>query len=169
MSSAKSGWEASRERSETTKSSIFPSSDKAWSRQHYQARTEAASLLLSAAPDRVAIFHPVGFPGRTAFIRTTTIVVDDVWCLTGATHFRRRGVTFDGSAAVASFDRQMENGYSQKVRVFRRASMAAKMAVPAPGNGTPSADWLRLGKPESAFQLVSDWLAEGGLWFIQPL
>jgi len=46
--------------------------------RHYKARTEAVSNLLAAAPDRVAVFHPVGFPGRTAFIRTTSIIVDDV-------------------------------------------------------------------------------------------
>ena len=60
------------------------------------------------------------------------MIVDDVWCLCGATHWRRRGLTFDGSVAVASFDRQMENGYSKKVRAFRRALMAAKLAVEAP-------------------------------------
>jgi hypothetical protein len=53
---------------------------------------------------------------RTAFIRTTSIIVDDVWCLSGATHFRRRGMTFDGSVAIASFDRQMDTGYSRGVR-----------------------------------------------------
>lgn len=153
----------------TPREADFTTKYKGWSRQHYQARSEAAGLLLSAAPDRVAIFHPVGFPGRTAFIRTTSVIVDDVWCLTGATHFRRRGMTFDGSAAVASFDRQMDNGYSKKVRAFRRALMAEKMAVAAPVATSPSADWLRLGTPESCFQLVSDWLAEGGLGFIQPL
>ena len=153
----------------TPRESDFATKYRGWSRQHYRARFEAASLLLAAAPDRFALFHPVGFPGRTAFTRTTTVIVDDVWCLTGATHFRRRGMTFDGSAAVASFDRQMDHGYSQKVRAFRRALLAAKLAVPAPGTGTPSADWLRLGTPESSFQLVSDWLSEGGLGFIQPL
>jgi hypothetical protein len=140
-----------------------------WSREHYQARTEAVGMLLAAAPDRIAVFHPVGFPGRTAFIRTTSVIVDDVWSLVGATHFRRRGMTFDGSVAIASFDRQMDNGYSKNVRAYRRTVMAAKLAIPAPGAGSPSADWLRLGHPETAFQLVSDWLAEGGLGQIQPL
>jgi hypothetical protein len=147
----------------------FASNYPGWSREHYGARTEAVATLLAAAPDRIAVFHPVGFPGRTAFIRTTSVIVDDVWCLTGATHFRRRGLTFDGSVAIASFDRQMDNGYSKNVRAFRRALMAAKMAIPAPGSGSPSADWLRLGHPLSAFELVSDWLAEGGLGQIQPL
>ena len=140
-----------------------------WSREHYKARTEAVGMLLAAAPDRIAVFHPAGFPGRTAYVRTTSVIVDDVWSLVGATHFRRRGMTFDGSVAVASFDRQMDNGYSKNVRTCRRTLMAAKMAIPAPGPTSASADWLRLGHPESAFQLVTDWLAEGGLGLIQPL
>jgi hypothetical protein len=153
----------------TPREADFTANYPGWSREHYKARSEAVGNLLSAAPDRVAVFHPVGFPGRTAFIRTTSVIVDDVWALVGATHFRRRGMTFDGSAAVASFDRQMDNGYSRNVRAYRRNIMAAAMAVPAPGNGSPSADWLRLGKPQSSFELVSDWLSEGGLGQIQPL
>ncbi|MEO7040977.1 MAG: hypothetical protein ABI035_01830 [Gemmatimonadaceae bacterium] len=152
----------------TPRESDFAANYKGWSRQHYRARNDAVSTLLASVPDRVAIFHPVGFPGRSASVRTTTVVVDDVWCLTGATHMRRRGMTFDGSAAIASFDRQMENGYSKNVRAYRRNLMAAKMAVAAPGAGSPSAEWLRLGHPLSAFQLVTDWLNDGGLGRIQP-
>jgi hypothetical protein len=148
--------------------SDFGQKYKSWSRQHYKARNDAVTTLLAAVPDRVAVFHPVGFPVRTAFIRTTTVIVDDVWCLSGATHFRRRGMTFDGSAAIASFDRQMDNGYSKKVRAYRRSLMAAKMAIAPPGAASPSADWLRLGHPLSAFQLVTDWLNDGGLGRIQP-
>jgi hypothetical protein len=148
--------------------SDFAQKYKGWSRQHYKARNDAVSTLLASVPDRVAIFHPVGFPGRAAFVRTTTVIVDDVWCLTGATHIRRRGMTFDGSAAIASFDRQMDNGYSKNVRAYRRNLMATKMAIAAPGTTSPSADWLRLGHPVSAFQMVNDWLNEGGLGKIQP-
>lgn len=152
----------------TPRESDFAQNYKGWSRQHYKARTDAVTALLASVPDRVAIFHPVGFPGRTAFIRTTTVIVDDVWCLSGATHIRRRGMTFDGSAAIASFDRQMDNGYSKNVRAYRRNLMATKMAVPSPGAASPSADWLRLGHTASAFQLVTEWLSEGGLGRIQP-
>jgi hypothetical protein len=153
----------------TPRESDFAANYPGWSREHYKARLEAVTTLLAAEPGRIAVFHPVGFPGRTAFIRTTSVIVDDVWALVGATHFRRRGMTFDGSAAIASFDRQMSSGYSKKVREYRRNLMAAKMAIAAPGASTPSADWLRLGQPESAFQLVTAWLSQGGLGFIQPL
>ena len=143
---------------------------KGWWRQHFQARSEALGNLLAAAPDRVALFHPVGFPGRTAFIRTTSVIVDDIWCMVGTTHFRRRGMTFDGSSAIVSFDRQFEHGYSRKVRQYRRALMAAKLRIAAPPpSGPPTADWLRLGRPASAYDLVSDFLAQGGLGRVQPL
>jgi hypothetical protein len=143
---------------------------RGWWRQHYQARSEAVGTLLAAAPDRVAVFHPVGFPGRTAFIRTTSVIVDDVWSLVGSTHIRRRGMTFDGSSAIASFDRELEHGYSRKVQRYRRDLMAAKLrvAAPAPG-GALSGDWVRLSRPASAFDLVADLLAQGGLGRIQPL
>jgi hypothetical protein len=148
----------------------FATNFRSWWRQHYQARVEAFGDLVAAAPGRVALFHPVGFPGRTAFIRTTSVIVDDVWCLVGATHFRRRGMTFDGSAAIASFDRRLEYGYSRNVRAYRRALMAAKLKVQAPAPGSaPSGDWLRLARPDSAFELVADLLAQGGLGRIQPL
>ena len=153
----------------TPRKSDFATNYPGWGREHYKARTEAVSNLLAAAPDRILAFHPVGFPGRTAFIRTTSIVVDDVWSLVGATHFRRRGMTFDGSVAIASFDRQMDNGYSRGVRDYRRALMAAKMAIAAPGGQSPSTEWMRLAMPQSAFALVTDWIAQGGLGTIQPL
>lgn len=149
----------------TPRLSAFAANDPGWSREHCRARTEAASSLLAAAPDRISVFDPVGFPGRRAAVRTTSVIVDDVWCLVGATHFRRRGLTFDGSAAGASFDRPSDKGDSTKLRADRRA----RMAVPDPGTAAPSADWLRLGSPESAFQLVRDWLNQGGLGQIQPL
>jgi hypothetical protein len=62
----------------------------------------------------------------------------------------------------------MDNGYSKKVRAFRRVLMAAKLGVAVP-TGPPTSDWVRLGRPESAFELVKDWLDEGGLGRIQPL
>lgn len=69
-----------------------------------QLRTEALQALTGIAPARVAAFHPNAFPGRAARVPGTAVVVDDVYSLTGATHLRRRGISFDGSAAVASVD-----------------------------------------------------------------
>jgi hypothetical protein len=46
--------------------------------------------------------------------------------------------------------------------------MANRLGVPTPV-GSATADWLRLGHPQSAFELISDWLSEGGLGRIQRL
>jgi hypothetical protein len=154
----------------TPRESDFSAKYRGWSRQHFRARAQAVSDLVAVDRDRVAAFHPVGFPGRTAFVRSTAVIVDDVYAFVGATHWRRRGMTFDGSAAIASFDRQLESGYSRNVRAFRRQLMAAKLRVQTPAAGaTPPGEWLRLGRPTSAFELVQNWLTAGGLGFIQPL
>lgn len=133
-------------------------------------RSEAINLLLAAGAARVAAFHPRGFPGRWAQIRSTTVIVDDVWCMTGATHFRRRGMTFDGSLALASFDRSIVDGYSKKVRDFRRQLMAAKLQVtPVDATGSPTSEWIRLQSPAAAFDLVSNLVNQGGLNKLGPL
>ncbi len=133
-------------------------------------RAEAITLLQSAGAARVMAFHPRGFPGRWAQLRTTTVIVDDVWCLSGGTHFRRRGMTFDGSLSVASFDHMIDGGYSRKVRAFRRQLMAAKLQVkPTDSGGLPTAEWLRLQSPSSAFDLISDLVIAGGLDRLAPL
>lgn len=139
-------------------------------RRAIKQRSEAIDLLRAADATRVTVFHPRGFPGRWAQLRSTTVIVDDIWCLTGATHFRRRGMTFDGSVAIASFDRDIDEGYSRKVRAFRRALMAAKLAVtPTDGTGLPTSEWVRLQRPASAFDLVADLVQQGGLGRLAPL
>lgn len=135
-----------------------------------QQRTLAVEALQAVAPARVAVFHPLGFPGRWANIRTTNIIVDDVWSLSGATHLRRRGMTFDGSVALATLDHEIEAGYSRKIRHFRRALMAAKLGVSrVDEQGNVSANWIRLQSPDSAFDLVDDLLKQGGLGKLAPL
>ncbi|MDP9075219.1 MAG: hypothetical protein M3N98_13865, partial [Actinomycetota bacterium] len=139
-----------------------------WVRRAYADRAEAVGAVKGAAPDRVVAFHPVGFPGRAAVLRTTVVIVDDVWCLTGASHWRRRGMTFDGAADVVSFDRQLEDGYSKKIRDFRRSRMAALLQVDPAAAAGASGDWLRLARPRSAFEEVADLLAQGGLGRVVP-
>ncbi len=140
-----------------------------WTRQALKARAAAVADLRAAAPGRVLVFHPVGFPGRATAIRSTTVIVDDVWCLTGAAHWRRRGLTFDGSAAVASFDRRLVDGVSAGVRDHRRALLAALLRVPVPGpTDAPSADWVMLGRPAGAFIALRRLLEQGGLGRVEP-
>ena len=154
----------------TPRLSDFADNYRTFHRQHYAARLEAYNELRKKAPDRVLVFHPVGFPGRTAYIRTTSVIVDDVWCLIGATHFRRRGMTFDGSVAIASYDRRITEGYSTGVRNYRRDLMAAKLHVAPPSGSQPlSGEWVRLGRPASAFDVVNDLLAQGGYGRIQSI
>lgn len=141
-----------------------------FARRAFAQRKEAYDLLASAAPGRVAAFHPKGFPGRAAQIRSTCVIVDDVWSLTGATHIRRRGMTFDGSAAVASFDRDIADGYSRKVQAQRVALLAARLGIARlDGDGLPTPEFLRLARPSSAFALIRDLLAQGGGGVVQPL
>ncbi len=133
-------------------------------------REEAVNILTAAGPGRVAAFHPRGFPGRHAVLPSTTVIVDDVWSLSGATHFRRRGMTFDGSAAVASLDRTIANGYSAKVQAQRQRLMAAKLGVTqSDAAGLPTPEFLRLARPATAFALIADLLAQHGLGMISPL
>ncbi|MDK3074317.1 hypothetical protein QO034_14515 [Sedimentitalea sp. JM2-8] len=139
-------------------------------RQAIAQREEAVNMLATAAPGRVAAFHPRGFPGRHAVLPTTNVIVDDIWSMTGATHLRRRGMTFDGSAAVASLDRTMAQGYSAKIQTQRQGLMAAKLGVTrTDAAGLPTPEFLRLARPASAFDLISDLLQQNGLGMISPL
>lgn len=144
-----------------------------WVRQALAARREAA-MAFAANPTvarRFALFHPSGFPGRAVALRGSTVIVDDVYALTGSSHFRRRGLTFDGAADLATLDRALDQGYSRRIRAFRRLLMAGRLGItpPAGANLPLSAEWIRLERPRSAFALVQDMLEQGGLGVIQPL
>jgi hypothetical protein len=105
--------------------------------------------LVAVDPNRIVAFHPVGFPGRPPAIRTTTVIVDDVYCVTGTSHFRRRGMTFDGGLDVANFDCSIVDGYCAGIANFRRRLMAEKMSVPAATTVATATDmWVRLASPE---------------------
>ena len=141
-----------------------------FARRAIAQRKEACEMLAAAGQGRVVAFHPRGFPGRFVGIRSTCVIVDDVWSLTGATHFRRRGMTFDGSVAIASFDREIVDGYSRKVRAQRQLLMAAKLGITElDEDGLPVPEFMRLARPASAFKLIADLLAQGGLGRISPL
>lgn len=149
--------------------SDFDRAYQGYVRRTLMTRAAAVNALGNQFPGRVACFHPVGFPGRSAQLRTSCVVVDDVWSLVGTSHWRRRGMTFDGAVDVASFDRTFDQGYSVGVRRFRQTVMAAKLGItqPIPG-GQPSPEWVRLSRPIGAFQLIADMLAQGGLGRIEP-
>ena len=142
----------------------------AWTVTALQQRATAVTDLIAVDPNRIVAFHPVGFPGRPPAIRTTTVIVDDVYCVTGTSHFRRRGMTFDGGLDVANFDCSIVDGYCAGIANFRRRMMAEKMSVPAATTVATATDmWVRLASPEGAFSTVRSMLRGGGMGRIEPL
>ncbi|HEY7051748.1 MAG TPA: hypothetical protein VH496_06380 [Mycobacterium sp.] len=142
-----------------------------WMRAAFAQRAAAITKLSQDAPGRVIAFSPVGFPGRWSAIRSTVVLVDDVFALVGASHFRRRGMTFDGSVSVASIDRQLDGwGVSASIAAFRQMLVARKLGVDVPaGPAVTTALWTRLSRPESMFAALTELLAEGGQGYCSPV
>jgi hypothetical protein len=161
-----------------------------WSMYFYGARNELASTMRLALGDipapgggtrpRVVIAHPVGAPGRPLVIRSTTVIVDDVWLMTGTSTLTRRGLTFDGANDVVVTDWSLDRGAGASIREHRKALMAAHLGVgpgtagtaggaPASDVGAPQADWTRLHQPVSAHEVFADVLAAGGQGKLLPL
>jgi hypothetical protein len=91
---------------------------------------EAIAALRSQGAERVAVFSPSAGPGRTLRLASTTVIVDDVYALTGTTHLWRRGLSFDSSLAVAVFDETLEAGRPAEIRRFRRRLVADRLGLP---------------------------------------
>jgi hypothetical protein len=165
----------------------FMNAYEPFSAYFYAERLKAAQSLalagqtvdgLNGQRPRVVIAHPVGIPGRPLVIRTTTVIVDDVWCLSGASTLTRRGLTFDGATDVVLVDWQIDRGASAAIRAHRKALMGMHLGVgPTPVGGgsapdavgAPSADWVRLHQPVSAHEVFADILASGNRGKILPL
>ena len=140
-----------------------------FAQRFHVARNEAITSLMAAAPKRVAIYHPMGFPGRPEVIRGTVAVVDDVWLLLGASSISRRGLTFDGSTDVTLVDKRISRGSSEAIRNFRRQAMARTLGQSPPLSGeTANPNWVRLNQPRSAFELVRGCTAGAGDGLVQP-
>lgn len=137
----------------------------------FRDRAAAIGTLQTAAKERVAAFHPIGFPGRAVVGRSTVVLVDDVYALIGTSHWRRRGMTFDGGCDVASMDRRLDGrGASGAVARFRQALMATRLGIAQPSSPAAStALWTRLAEPESAFGLLRDLLLAGGAGRCTPV
>uniref|UniRef100_A0AAN0MEP7 Phospholipase n=1 Tax=Yoonia rhodophyticola TaxID=3137370 RepID=A0AAN0MEP7_9RHOB len=152
------------------RASDFAPSYRGWVRQAIEARTEAVNILTAVDRDRVAVFHPKGFPGRAAHLRTTSVIVDDCWALVGTSHFRRRGMTFDGAADIVSIPYDLADARSQNLATYRQALMAQKLGL----DQTRAADrmtaqWARLWDMRAAFTTIKDLLDQGGAGVIAPL
>jgi hypothetical protein len=128
-----------------------------WVRAALAHRKQAIETLTAQDRKRVAAFHPIGFPGRPTAIRSTVVIVDDVWALVGTSHFRRRGMTFDGGVDVVSIDRAFgPRGTSVGIARFRQELLANRLGVTIPaGPGASSALWTRLAEPESTFDVLA--------------
>lgn len=80
-----------------------------------------------AAPsvaERIFIYTPISGVGRALRIASTTVIIDDVYVITGTAHLWRRGLTFDSSVAVSLFDKRLSEGRSNAINQFRRKLMA---------------------------------------------
>jgi len=146
----------------------FDPGKDSWVRGAFRDRKEALELLTGAGGPggmRVAAFHPIGFPGRSTVGRSSVVLVDDVYAVVGTSHWRRRGMTFDGGCDVASLDRRMDDrGVSGAVARYRQELMATRLGIPIPTSAADTtALWTRLAEPDSAYDVLVDLLGAGGL------
>lgn len=119
---------------------------------------------------RVTAFHPIGFPGRPITLQSQTVIVDDIFALVGASTFRRRGLTFDGSTDIAFTDLKLHNGKSLAITQFRRAIMAERLGIKITSAGEISnPNFARLKDGVESFHLVREILLAGGFNKISPL
>lgn len=143
---------------------------RGWVRQSIEARNEAVAMLRAVDPERVAVFHPKGFPGRPAHIRSTSVVVDDCWAMVGTSHLRRRGMTFDGAADIVSIPYDMSGARAANLATFRRDLMARKLGLePSRAGDRDTAEWARLWEMDAAFRTIRDLLDQGGAGRVTPL
>jgi|GEM_PF-1426462 len=119
--------------------------------------------------DRLAVFHPIGFPGRASRLEATMIVVDDTWCLVGSSTFRQRGLFFDSGTDLVFADTVYENGFCPSIAMFRRQVMANRLGFAPTTNGLPTPNFTRLYNGVEAFSVVREQLESGGLGRIEPL
>lgn len=91
---------------------------------------DAVTAMRNAFPDRFALFSPGTGAGRSLRLASTSVVVDDVWALTGTTHLSRRGLSWDSSLAATVFDEQVTDGRSTDVRNFRIQLMSDRLSLP---------------------------------------
>src|SRR5690606_4889594 len=96
---------------------------------------------------------------------------DDAYAMLGTSHWRRRGMTFDGGCDVGLADRRLnDRGAGATLAQLRQSLLARRLGIPVattPANTT--ALWTRLAEPESAFDLVRDLLLQGGLGRCTPV
>lgn len=108
----------------------MPGAPAGYKRVRNQLLLDAIQDLRAAGGPRIAVFSPSAGPGRTLRLAATTVIVDDVYALTGTTHLTRRGLSFDSSCAAAVFDEVLDAGRPAEVRQFRRRLVAERLGLP---------------------------------------
>lgn len=131
-------------------------------------KKERSFALAQLPPERVRVFHPIGFPGRPSRLATTTVVVDDAWALVGSSSLRRRGLRFDASSDLVFTDLSYETGRCPALAELRRQTLAARLGLPPADGGVPHPGFVRLFDLEEAFEVVSEALADGGYGRVEP-
>jgi hypothetical protein len=136
--------------------------------QWVSREVEQRFLIMQALPARqVVFFHPVGFPGRPSNIETTTMIVDDRWALIGASAFRRRGLTFDGSSDLVFIDGEQALGAAPSLTGLRVQLLKQHLGLES-ADANPSS-LAQLGDARTAFHLVRETLIAGGMGRIERL
>lgn len=119
----------------------------------------ALKELADANASRLALVTPVAGPGRPWHLAASAIVVDDVWMALGATHFWRRGLSFDSSLAATLFDENVTLGRPTAVRATRLQLLANSLGLAV--NLVPD-------DPEDCLEALQQLAAGSGLGRIKP-
>jgi hypothetical protein len=128
-----------------------------------------------AVGNRVVAFHPVGFPGRPSRLESTTVIVDDVWAMVGASTLRRRGLSFDGATDLVLTGQDLVEGRSAAIAALRRSIQASRLGITVPAAASsgvpplPSSSFVRLADGVEAFHEIREMLRGGGLGRITRL
>lgn len=79
---------------------------------------------------RFASFSPGVGADRALRIASTTVIVDEAFCLTGTTHLTRRGLSWDSSLAAAVFDERLTDGRPTDIVQLRNQLLADRLGMP---------------------------------------
>lgn len=119
----------------------------------------AFKALQDASPKNVELFTPIAGSGRHLHMASTTVIVDDVFALTGSTHLWRRGLSFDSSVAVSLFDENVVDGRPAAIRSARRQLFVERLGL---------ATGLAPDDPADMLAAIRSLNAAGGLQRVKP-
>jgi hypothetical protein len=140
-------------------------------RFHRKNRNDAALRLLGTQNEithqferdnQVVAYHPLAFPGRPLKLNTQTIIVDDVWALSGTGSISQRGLFFDGSTDVVFCDKQLKRGKSTAITNLRRNLMLQYLRPDNELTNLPSSNKVFLQNGTKAFEMLKELLRGGG-------